>query len=150
MLFTSSPAGPNQPISLQALLNQTPGGLRRQGGRRLPVIHSSSSTITRPFSTRLYGKHLTYHAYLSNCFPDFSGQWAGAVWSSTGIPGQEQSCAQETGFPTCEAFVRANGAAMNEACACFPSPFNEIFQWNLISILDWEVQSVKIYQLQSS
>ncbi|KIM47928.1 glycoside hydrolase family 16 protein [Hebeloma cylindrosporum] len=56
------------------------------------------------------------------------GQWAGAVWSSSGIPGQEQSCAQKTGFSTCEAFVRANGAAMNEAY--------------------WEVKSVTIYQLR--
>jgi len=55
------------------------------------------------------------------------GQWAGAVWSSSGIPGQEQSCAQRTGFSTCEAFVRANGAAMNEAY--------------------WEIKAVTIYQL---
>jgi len=57
------------------------------------------------------------------------GDWAGAVWGVAGIPGQEQSCAQRTGFSTCEAFVRANGSAMSEAY--------------------WEVQSVKIYQLQS-
>ena len=78
-----------------------------------------------PSLTRLYGEHLTNHAYLSNCFWDFSGQWAGAVWSSSGIPGQEQSCAQKTGVSTCEAFVRANGAAMDEACTCFSSVFNE-------------------------
>jgi len=57
------------------------------------------------------------------------GDWAGAVWGVAGIPGQEQSCAQITGVSTCEAFVRANGSAMSEAY--------------------WEVQSVKIYQLQS-
>ncbi|KAF8912952.1 concanavalin A-like lectin/glucanase domain-containing protein [Gymnopilus junonius] len=55
------------------------------------------------------------------------GQWAGAVWDTAGIPGQEQSCAQRTGVSTCEAFVRANGAAMQEAY--------------------WEVKSVMIYQL---
>jgi len=125
LLFTSSPAGPNQPISLQEFLNQTLGGRHRQGGLRLPVIHLSSSTITTPFSTRPYGERLINHTYLSNCFRVFSGQWAGGVWSSSGIPGQEQSCAQKTGFSTCEAFVRANGAAMDEACACFPSVFNE-------------------------
>ncbi|KAF9458751.1 concanavalin A-like lectin/glucanase domain-containing protein [Collybia nuda] len=54
------------------------------------------------------------------------GDWAGAVWMSSGIPGQEQSCAQRTGFTTCEAFVRANGSAFTEAY--------------------WEVKSVKIYQ----
>jgi hypothetical protein len=46
-----------------------------------------------------------------------SGDWASGVWNSAGIPGQEQSCAQRTGVSTCEAFVRANGGAMAEACA---------------------------------
>jgi len=45
-----------------------------------------------------------------------SGDWAGAVWDIAGIPGQEKSCAQRTGFSTCEAFVRASGSAMSEAC----------------------------------
>ncbi|TFK76719.1 hypothetical protein BDN72DRAFT_5594 [Pluteus cervinus] len=58
----------------------------------------------------------------------FCGDWAGAVWSAAGIPGQEQSCAQRTGYSTCEAFVRASGA------------FQQAY---------WEVRSVKIYQLQS-
>jgi len=57
------------------------------------------------------------------------GDWAGAVWDGAGIPGQGQSCAQRTGFSTCQAFVQASGSAMSEAY--------------------WEVQSVKIYQLQS-
>jgi hypothetical protein len=57
------------------------------------------------------------------------GDWAGGVWNSAGIPGQDTSCQQRTGFSTCEAFVRANGASFNEAY--------------------WEVKSVKIYQLQS-
>ncbi|KAG6857613.1 hypothetical protein H0H87_010181 [Tephrocybe sp. NHM501043] len=34
------------------------------------------------------------------------GDWAAGVWSSAGIPGQEQSCAERTGFSTCEAFLR--------------------------------------------
>ncbi|KAL0950671.1 hypothetical protein HGRIS_007456 [Hohenbuehelia grisea] len=54
------------------------------------------------------------------------GDWAAGVWSSAGVPGQDQSCAQRTGYPTCEAFVRANGASFNEAF--------------------WEVQYVKIFQ----
>ncbi|KAH9486693.1 putative glycosidase C21B10.07 [Psilocybe cubensis] len=57
------------------------------------------------------------------------GDWAGAVWNTAGIPGQEQSCAQRTGVSTCEAFVRANGGAMANAY--------------------WEVKSVKLYQMQT-
>ncbi|KAF5377240.1 hypothetical protein D9615_006352 [Tricholomella constricta] len=56
------------------------------------------------------------------------GDWAGGVWNVAGIPGQEQSCAQRTGFSTCEAFVRANGASMSEAY--------------------WEVKYVKLYQFR--
>jgi len=67
-----------------------------------------------------------HHAILDTTL---CGQWAGAVWNVPGAPGQEQSCAQRTGVSTCEAFVRANGAAMDEAY--------------------WEVKSVQIYQLQS-
>lgn len=48
-----------------------------------------------------------------------SGDWASGVWNAAGIPGQEQSCAQRTGVSTCEAFVRANGGAMAEACTWF-------------------------------
>ncbi|KAK2461705.1 hypothetical protein APHAL10511_006168 [Amanita phalloides] len=54
------------------------------------------------------------------------GDWAGGVWSGSGIPGQEQSCAARTGFSTCEAYVRASGSAFNEAY--------------------WEISSVSIYQ----
>ncbi|KAJ8596521.1 glycoside hydrolase family 16 protein [Rhizopogon salebrosus TDB-379] len=54
------------------------------------------------------------------------GDWAGAVWSSTGVPGQSVSCAQETGFSTCSAFVQASGASFSEAY--------------------WEVSSVHVYQ----
>jgi len=54
------------------------------------------------------------------------GDWAGGVWASSGIPGQERSCAQITGVATCQAFVSSNGAAMQDAY--------------------WEVTSVKIYQ----
>jgi len=56
------------------------------------------------------------------------GDWAGGTWSAAGIPGQEQSCAQRTGFDTCEAFVRSRGSAFKEAY--------------------WEVRSMKIYQLK--
>ncbi|KZP32443.1 glycoside hydrolase family 16 protein [Athelia psychrophila] len=56
------------------------------------------------------------------------GDWAGSGWTTTGLPGQSTSCAAETGYPTCEAFVAAEGAAFSEAY--------------------WEVASVKIYQSQ--
>ncbi|KAJ3972844.1 concanavalin A-like lectin/glucanase domain-containing protein [Lentinula raphanica] len=58
----------------------------------------------------------------------FCGDWAGSAWSSSGIPGQEQSCAQRTGYSTCEAFVMAEGSAFTQAY--------------------WEVKSVKVYQYQ--
>ncbi|KAI0762075.1 concanavalin A-like lectin/glucanase domain-containing protein [Irpex lacteus] len=54
------------------------------------------------------------------------GDWASGVWGSSGIPGQEQSCAQRTGVSTCEQFVRQNGGSFNEAY--------------------WEVSYVKIFQ----
>ncbi|KAJ7693546.1 concanavalin A-like lectin/glucanase domain-containing protein [Mycena rosella] len=57
------------------------------------------------------------------------GDWAGSAWGSSGIPGQEQSCAARTGFSTCEAFVQAQGAAFSEAY--------------------WEVKSVKFYNATS-
>ncbi|THH06004.1 hypothetical protein EW146_g9746 [Bondarzewia mesenterica] len=57
------------------------------------------------------------------------GDWASGVWSSTGVPGQDQSCAQRTGVSTCEAFVQNNGAAFQQAY--------------------WEVKSVNIYQNSS-
>ncbi|KAI0294823.1 glycoside hydrolase family 16 protein [Russula brevipes] len=44
------------------------------------------------------------------------GDWAGSAWTGTGVPGQEQSCAQRTGVATCEQYVRQNGAALAEAC----------------------------------
>jgi hypothetical protein len=45
------------------------------------------------------------------------GDWAGGVWTATGVPGQDQSCAQRTGVATCQQFVQQNGAALSEACA---------------------------------
>lgn len=54
------------------------------------------------------------------------GDWAGAVWNGTGVPGQDVSCAQQTGFSTCSAFVQASGGSFSEAY--------------------WEVSSVHIYQ----
>ena len=44
------------------------------------------------------------------------GDWAGSAWTATGVPGQEQSCAQRTGVATCQQFVQQNGAALSEAC----------------------------------
>lgn len=57
------------------------------------------------------------------------GDWAGAVWSGTGVPGQSESCAQLTGYSSCSDFVLNSGASFAEAY--------------------WEVSSVKIYQYQS-
>jgi hypothetical protein len=57
------------------------------------------------------------------------GEWAGAVWNSGGIPGQEQSCAERTGVATCDEYVRKNGDAFKEAY--------------------WEVKSVRIFQLKN-
>jgi len=54
------------------------------------------------------------------------GDWASGVWSSSGVPGQDQSCAARTGFATCEDFVRNNGQAFQDAY--------------------WEVKSYKRYQ----
>jgi len=54
------------------------------------------------------------------------GDWAGNVWTGSGIPGQEQSCAQRTGSSTCEAFVLNNGGSFVEAY--------------------WEVSYVKLFQ----
>jgi len=54
------------------------------------------------------------------------GDWAGGVWSSAGVPGQEQSCAARTGYASCEDFVRNNGQAFQEAY--------------------WEIVSYKRYQ----
>ncbi|KAI0320987.1 concanavalin A-like lectin/glucanase domain-containing protein [Amylostereum chailletii] len=70
----------------------------------------------------------------SNFFKDHSaifdttlcGDWASGVWSSTGVPGQDTSCAASTGVSTCEEYVRNNGNAFSEAY--------------------WSVKSVKIYQ----
>ncbi|OSD05773.1 glycoside hydrolase family 16 protein [Trametes coccinea BRFM310] len=57
------------------------------------------------------------------------GDWAGGVWSASGVPGQDQSCAARTNVQTCEDFVLNNGSSFTEAY--------------------WEVKSVKIYQKSS-
>jgi len=54
------------------------------------------------------------------------GDWAGSAWTGSGIPGQQESCAQITGVATCEQFILNNGAAFDDAY--------------------WEVKSVKVYQ----
>ena len=77
-----------------------------------------------------------------------SGDWAGSVWTDSGIPGQEQSCAQSTGYPTCEAFVMAEGSAFTEACTSQRS-FSFQDRALIARAVDWEVKSVKIYQYQS-
>jgi len=57
----------------------------------------------------------------------FCGDWAGGVWAGSGIPGQDLSCAQITGQPSCQAFVLSNGSAFTEAY--------------------WEVSYVKLFQI---
>ncbi|KLO20225.1 glycoside hydrolase family 16 protein [Schizopora paradoxa] len=54
------------------------------------------------------------------------GDWAGAVWGASGIPGQTQSCQAITGVSTCTQYIQQNGAAFQNAY--------------------WEVSSVTIYQ----
>ena len=61
-----------------------------------------------------------------------SGDWAAGVWSSSGIPGQEQSCAARTGYSTCQDFVQNDGNAFKEACTSFSNtlqaPFIHLFR----------------------
>lgn len=68
--------------------------------------------------------------------------WAGSAWTTSGIPGQAQSCAARTGFSTCEAFVQASGSSFAEACELVSR-----LQYGLLINLrtDWEVKSVKFY-----
>jgi len=54
------------------------------------------------------------------------GDWAGNDWGDSGLPGQEQSCAQRTGQSSCETFVLNNGGSFTEAY--------------------WEVSYVKLFQ----
>lgn len=56
------------------------------------------------------------------------GQWASSAWASAGNGGG-QSCAQSTGFATCEDFVRSNGGGFTEAY--------------------WSIKSVKLYKYSS-
>jgi hypothetical protein len=82
------------------------------------AIHTSSSTPIPPSSIPRFGMFISLCARLNilMLIVVCSGDWAGAVWSSTGVPGQSVSCAQETGFSTCSAFVQASGASFSEAC----------------------------------
>ncbi|KIP03264.1 glycoside hydrolase family 16 protein [Phlebiopsis gigantea 11061_1 CR5-6] len=57
------------------------------------------------------------------------GDWAGAVWGTAGVPGQDQSCAQITGVAQCQDYVLNHGANFTEAY--------------------WEVKYVQIYDQPS-
>lgn len=57
-----------------------------------------------------------YIIWTEPIFSLFSGDWAAGVWSGTGIPGQDQSCAAITGYSSCPEFIQANGGAFTEAC----------------------------------
>ncbi|KAK0198988.1 endo-1,3(4)-beta-glucanase [Armillaria mellea] len=71
-------------------------------------------------------KYFYQHSFIFDT--TLCGDWAGGAWSSSGIPGQEQSCATRTGYSTCEDFVRAKGASFSEAY--------------------WEIKSAKFYKLK--
>ena len=88
--------------------------------------------------------YYSFSVYTDND-PFMSGDWASGVWSSSGVPGQEQSCAQRTGFASCEDFVRASGSAFKEACKLHIC--SSMMTMTDPLSLDWEVKSVKIYQL---
>ena len=75
-----------------------------------------------------------------------SGDWAGGVWSGTGVPGQDQSCATLTGSSTCEDWVRNNGANFTEACEYRIAAFIWKRPTEPFPGTDWEVKSVQIYQ----
>lgn len=51
------------------------------------------------------------------------GDWAGTGWDTTGIPGQDQSCATRTGVSTCASFIQNHGSSFDEACESFCHPF---------------------------
>lgn len=59
----------------------------------------------------------------------FCGDWAGSAWTTSGILGQDTSCAERTGVATCEEFVLNHG-----------SSFDETY---------WEIKSYKLYQQSS-
>ncbi|EJD03859.1 glycoside hydrolase family 16 protein [Fomitiporia mediterranea MF3/22] len=77
-----------------------------------------------PSSSCDMAKFFKNHSIIINT--TLCGQWAGSVWGSTGVPGQESSCATRTGYSTCEDFVRNSGASFGQAY--------------------WEISSMKVYQ----
>lgn len=90
--------------------------------------------------------YLFYVRVKLTCSVLFSGDWAGAVWGSSGTPGQEQSCAQRTGVATCQQFVQQNGSAFADACKLLSAHYS-VFHWMINMFLaDWEVSYVQIYQ----
>jgi hypothetical protein len=76
----------------------------------------------------------------------YSGDWAGNVWSGSGVPGQEQSCATRTGVASCSDYVLNNGGAFKEACESLKEAVNVR---NSSLRTDWEVAYVKLYQIPS-
>ncbi|KAK0233769.1 endo-1,3(4)-beta-glucanase [Armillaria fumosa] len=79
-----------------------------------------------PSTTCNSSKYFYQHSFIFDT--TLCGDWAGGAWNSSGIPGQEQSCATRTGYSSCEDFVRAKGASFGEAY--------------------WEIKSVKFYKLK--
>lgn len=143
-----------QPILQRRLLSHPPGVLLWQGGLRLVVIRLNFSTTTRPSSILPSGMFcflfLIRRAALNELCVH-SGDWASGVWSSSGIPGQEQSCAARTGYATCQDFVQNSGGSFQEACESLSMPQELLSLTDVYpSVSDWEIISYKRYQLNST
>jgi hypothetical protein len=67
-----------------------------------------------------------FHDHVAILDTTLCGDWAGNVWQNSNFQGQVSSCQTLTGYSTCTAYVRAQGAAFNEAY--------------------WEIKSVKLFQ----
>ena len=117
-LFTFSLGAQFPMISMPMPLSPLNGGRQWLSGLLQHAILSSSSPLIPLSLTRHSGMFIKPWFSSNNHWYVFeSGDWASGVWGSSGIPGQEQSCAQRTGVATCEDFVRNNGGALSEACA---------------------------------
>lgn len=58
---------------------------------------------------------------------DLCGTWAGAVWGSDmSYCGQDETCADKTGYSSCSQYVQEKGSAFHEAY--------------------WEINSIKVYE----
>lgn len=101
-------------------LSLTLGESHSLAGRQRIATPLSSSICIQSFLISHYGQWAPHLYIFSNTPLDSSsGDWAGNVWSQSGPPGQEQSCAQRTGVSSCTDFVQNNGGAFAQACAYY-------------------------------